>query len=289
MIALGQSSLPATTAITAKDERALTREVMIAGEHPLCIYFDKREMVTLMTLGRAPELLTLGWLLNQRIIEQASDVSSIQVDWDTSAAAVTSRTLAQAGKSWWEQPERLARFEERMDRKTVTTGCGQGTMYSDLMATVRSDAESLGSFNEASISKSQIHRVIAQARHHQAVYQEAGGVHACALADNKPGSDGGFLYFIEDVGRHNAVDAITGWMSIEAQGPEDKIFYTTGRLTSEMVIKCAQMGIAILLSRSGITAMGYELAQELGICLIGRCQGKHFLVYSHPERVDFES
>lgn len=286
---LSQSSLKATTAVIAKDENGLAREVMIAGEHPLCIYFDKREMVTLMTLGRAPELLALGWLMNQRIVDRASDVSSIQVDWDTGAAAVTSQCLALSGQSWWEDPERIARFERRMDRKTVTTGCGQGTMYGDLMAVVRAESTGLPLHHEASISRSQIQRVIAQARNHQAVYQEAGGVHACALADNRPGSEGTFLYFVEDVGRHNAVDAITGWMQLENQSPRDKIFYTTGRLTSEMVIKCAQMGIYILLSRSGITAMGFELAQELGICLIGRCQGKHFLVYTHPDRVDFSN
>jgi FdhD protein len=288
MMQLSQSSLSATTAVAARDESGRNCEVMIAGEHPLCIYLDKREMVTLMTLGRAPELLCLGWLLNQRIIEQASDIASIQVDWDTGAAAVTSQHLAHSGKSWWDDPSRLARFEHRMDRKTVTTGCGQGTMYSDLMATVREERRARHGLPQVSITKSQLLRVIGQARHHQAVYQQAGGVHACALADNRPGAEGAFLYFIEDVGRHNAVDAITGWMQLETQSAHDKIFYTTGRLTSEMVIKCAQMGILILVSRSGITAMGFELAQELGICLIGRCQGKHFLVYTHPERVDFE-
>lgn len=287
MIAFSQSSLKATTAVAARDENGVSCEVMIAGEHPLCIYFDKREMVTLMTLGRAPELLCLGWLLNQRVIDQAADIASIHVDWDTGAAAVTSQHRALSGQSWWDDPSRLDRFEQRMDRKTVTTGCGQGTMYSDLMATVREVRNARHALPQASITKSQLQRVIGQARHHQAVYQEAGGVHACALADNRPGADGSFLYFIEDVGRHNAVDAITGWMQLEKQSAHDKVFYTTGRLTSEMVIKCAQMGIFILISRSGITAMGFELAQELGICLIGRCQGKHFLVYTHPERVDF--
>ena len=139
MIAFSQSSLKATTAVAARDENGVSCEVMIAGEHPLCIYFDKREMVALMTLGRAPELLCLGWLLNQRVIDQAADIASIHVDWDTGAAAVTSQHRALSGQSWWDDPSRLDRFEQRMDRKTVTTGCGQGTMYSDLMATVREE------------------------------------------------------------------------------------------------------------------------------------------------------
>ena len=253
---------PATYAVSALNEHGETVETAIAGEHPLTIYLDKREIVTLMTLGQAPEALAVGYLRNQRLVTSAAHILSVQVDWETSACAVTTDT---PGKD----------VSKRLSKRTVTTGCGQGTVFGDLMDEIDQVQLPPG----AKIDAPGLYALLDVVRQRETVYKQAGAVHGCALAR---GSE--LLYFIEDVGRHNAVDAIAGLMWLDGIAGEDKIFYTTGRLTSEMVIKCAQMQIPILVSRSGLTRMGWEVATNVGLTMIGRAKGKHFLLFTGYER-----
>ena len=277
---LTDNARPLTFTVDAIDENGRTVPTAIAGEHPLTLYLDRRELVTLMTLGAAPEHLALGYLRNQRIVGAVSDLASVQVDWETGSVAVTSRLLKDTGTPLWQQPGIGARLEERTGRRTVTTGCGQGTVFGDLMGEL--DAIRLPS--QARLTQEVLYTVMDRVRRHESIYKVAGAVHGCALCSNAGESRGEILAFVEDVGRHNAVDAIAGRMWLEGAGGHDKIFYTTGRLTSEMVIKCAQMGIPFLLSRSGLTQMGYEIAQKVGITMIGRCQGRHYLLFTGAER-----
>ncbi len=283
---------PAVFQVQAIDEAGTHRDIAIAGEHALTVYLDKRELITLMTLGAAPEHLVLGYLRNQRIVRELADIAAIQVDWETATAAVTSRSLAEHGISCWD----AAGLNSRLKKRTVTTGCGQGTMFGDVM----SEIDSIRLNSNARLSQATLYHVLDQVRRYESIYQQAGAVHGCALCANpqsmyaNPQSPlanaaigeraGDILYFVEDVGRHNAVDAIAGWMWTQGISADDKIFYTTGRLTSEMVIKCAQMRVPVLLSRSGLTQMGHELAARLDMTLIGRCQGKHYLLFTGNER-----
>ena len=259
---LSQASRPLTFEIDAINERGEIVPTAIAGEHPLTIYVDKREIVTLMTLGAAPEALTLGYLRNQRLIGRLDDIASVQVDWEVNAVSVTTH-LGQSVA------------EGRMDKRTVTTGCGQGTVFGDLM----DEIDDIHLPLEATLSEATLYGLLDSVRHHESIYKQAGAVHGCALAQ---GTD--ILMFVEDVGRHNAVDAIAGKMWLDDLPGGDKIFYTTGRLTSEMVIKTAQMGIPFLVSRSGLTQMGWEIARKLGMTMIGRAQGKHYLLFTGEER-----
>lgn len=278
---LTRNARPVTTTVDAIDETGRVVPTPIAGEHPLTLYLDKRELVTLMTLGAAPEHLALGWLRNQRIVDSPDALAAVQVDWDTGSVAVTSRSLRDDGVALWALPSRRDALDARLGRRTVTTGCGQGTMYGDLMDSIDTIAlPAAGRVTEAAV-----YGVMEQVRRHESIYKLAGAVHGCALCSNPAdGEPPRILSFVEDVGRHNAVDAIAGWMWVEGIDGADKIFYTTGRLTSEMVIKCAQMGIPVLLSRSGLTGMGHDIARRVGITLIGRCQGRHYLLFTGTER-----
>ncbi len=280
MLQITHHARPSTFEVEAVNERGETVPTQIAGEHPLTLYLDKRELVTLMTLGAAPEHLALGYLRNQRLIGAIDELAAVQVDWDTGSVAVTSRSLAARGITIWDDHERAQALSARLDRRTVTTGCGQGTVFGDLMEEIDRIALPAG----ARLSEEVLYAVMDQVRRHESIYKVAGAVHGCALCSNGGGARGEILRFVEDVGRHNAVDAIAGWMWLEGVEGADKIFYTTGRLTSEMVIKCAQMGIPFLLSRSGLTQMGYEIARRVGITMIGRCQGKHYLLFSGGKR-----
>jgi FdhD protein len=271
---------PSTFEVDAVNERGETVPTAIAGEHALTLYLDKRELVTLMTLGAAPEHLALGYLRNQRLVSDIVELAAVQVDWDTGSVAITSRSLADRGVTIWEDAERGDVLAGRLGRRTVTTGCGQGTVFGDLMDEIDRIALPAG----ARLSEEVLYTVMDRVRRHESIYKVAGAVHGCALCSNAGDSRGEILRFVEDVGRHNAVDAIAGWMWLESIGGADKIFYTTGRLTSEMVIKCAQMGIPFLLSRSGLTQMGYEIAQRVGITMVGRCQGRHYLLFTGGER-----
>ncbi|THC45679.1 formate dehydrogenase accessory sulfurtransferase FdhD [Massilia sp. Mn16-1_5] len=256
-----------THEVSALDERGRASTISIPAERPLTVYVDKRELVTLMTLGGAPEALTLGYLRNQRLVRSIEDVVSVQVDWSVDAVAVVTRNG-------------IADVEERTAKKVVTTGCGQGSVFGGLM----DEVETISLSDSARLTQSVVYRIVDTIRTQQSIYKQAGSVHGCALFSNK----GELLYFVEDVGRHNAVDAIAGLMWLEGMRGDDKVFYTTGRLTSEMVIKGAQMGIPFLLSRSGTTQMGHMVAEKVGMSLLARCTGKHFLLLAGQERLVFE-
>jgi FdhD protein len=253
--------------VSVLDERARRSTISIPAERPLTVYVDKRELVTLMTLGGAPEALTLGYLRNQRLVRSIEDVVSVQVDWSVDAVAVVTRNG-------------IADVEERTAKKVVTTGCGQGSVFGGLM----DEIETITLSDSARLQQSVVYRIVDTIRTQQSIYKQAGSVHGCALFS----SSGELLYFVEDVGRHNAVDAIAGLMWLEGMPGDDKVFYTTGRLTSEMVIKGAQMGIPFLLSRSGTTQMGHMVAERVGMSLLARCSGKHFLLLAGQERLVFE-
>jgi FdhD protein len=265
---MSQARAELTCAVEAVDERGRRSQIHIPAERPLTVYVDKRELVTLMTLGGEPEALTLGYLRNQRLVRSLDEVVSVQVDWSVDAVAVVTR----AG---------IADVAERTARKVVTTGCGQGSVFGGLMDEVERIALSPG----ARLAQSVVYRIVDTIRTQQSIYKQAGSVHGCALFS----AAGELLYFVEDVGRHNAVDAIAGLMWLDGVAGADKVFYTTGRLTSEMVIKGAQMGIPFLLSRSGTTQMGHMVAGRVGMTLLARCSGKHFLLLTAPERLVFDS
>jgi FdhD protein len=265
--ALSQAAAGLTYEVASVDERGRHSTIHIPAERPLTVYVDKRELVTLMTLGAAPEALTLGYLRNQRLVRSLTDVVSVQVDWEVDAVAVTTR-------------HGIADVEERTAKKVVTTGCGQGSVFGGLM----DEVDRIVLDPEARLTQSVVYRIVETIRTQQSVYKQAGSVHGCALFSNT----GELLYFVEDVGRHNAVDAIAGLMWLDGLDGSDKVFYTTGRLTSEMVIKGAQMGIPFLLSRSGSTQMGHMVAQKVGLALLARCTGRHFLVLSGAGRLVFE-
>jgi FdhD protein len=264
---LSQSSAALTHEVTALDEKGRRSVISIPAERPLTVYVDKRELVTLMTLGGAPEALTLGYLRNQRLVRSIDEVVSVQVDWSVDAVAVVTRNG-------------IADVEERTAKKVVTTGCGQGSVFGGLM----DEIDQIELPPDARLKQSVVYSIVDTIRTQQSIYKQAGSVHGCALFSNT----GELLYFVEDVGRHNAVDAIAGLMWLEGLAGADKVFYTTGRLTSEMVIKGAQMGIPFLLSRSGTTQMGHMVAERVGLSLLARCSGKHFLLLAGHERLEFE-
>jgi FdhD protein len=258
---ISQASRPLTFKVMATNEHGEQIETEIAGEAPLTLYVDKREIVTLMTLGAAPEALAIGYLRNQRLVNRVEQIAEVQVDWDVNAVAVTTHNGLPA--------------TERLNKRTVTTGCGQGTVFGDLME----DIDNIKLPQDAILQEDTLYGLLDNVRLYDSLYKKAGALHGCALAK---GSE--ILYYVEDVGRHNAVDAIAGMMWLDGIQGEDKIFYTTGRLTSEMVIKAAQMRIPFLVSRSGLTRMGWEVASKVGMTMIGRSQGKHFLVFTGAER-----
>jgi len=268
---LSNKALPLTHQIDVLDEKGRLQTIEIPGERPLTIYVDKQEIVTLMTLGGAPEALTLGYLRNQRLVKDIKDIESIQVDWETDSVAVKTKLPLQAVRN-------------RIEKRTVTSGCGQGTMFGNFMEEV----EALSLPDNNYLKQTNIVNVIEQIRIHPSIYKKAGSVHACAVFRNKANSPE-LIYFVEDVGRHNAVDAISGLMWLDGISGEDLIFYTTGRLTSEMVIKCGQMGIPFLMTRSGVTQMGLGLAKQIKMTMMARCSGEHFLVYEGANRIQFVS
>ena len=263
---LTDAGRPATIDVPATDEHGAVRQVAIAGEHPLTVYVDKQELLTLMTLGGAPEALTIGYLRNQRLVESLQDIVSVHVDWEVNAVSVKTRNG-------------LADLEAKTAKRTKTTGCGQGTVFGDLME----DVDSIHLGGESMLARSTLYELLDRVRTFDTIYKQAGAVHGCALATNVPG-DVRILSFVEDVGRHNAVDAIAGQMWLDGLDGDDKIFYTTGRLTSEMVIKAAQMGIPFLVSRSGLTQMGFEIARKVGMTMVGRATNKHYLLFTGAQR-----
>ena len=269
-----RASRPLTFDVEAINERGEMVRTAIAGENPLTLYVDKREIVTLMTLGQAPEALAIGYLRNQRLLRSIAEIAAVQVDWETDSVAVTTRTATDA-----EARARAKGMTAKMKKRTVTTGCGQGTVFGDLMEEI--DRVKLR--DDVHLSEATLYALMDQLRHHETIYKTAGAVHGCALATNDGGASR-ILGFVEDVGRHNAVDAIAGQMWLDDIDGSDKIFYTTGRLTSEMVIKAAQMSIPFLVSRSGLTQMGHAIAQKIGITMLGRATGRHYLLFTGKQR-----
>lgn len=258
---LSSAGLSPTYAVMALDEYGRQQEKHIAGEQPLTIYVNKKEIVTLMTLGTQPEALVLGYLKNQGFIDNIADIKSVQIDWESESAAIVTRHEYD--------------WEEKLSKRTVTSGCGQGTVFGNIMEHLENIK-----FDDMEIRQSTIYALLDNIGKENEVYKRAGGVHGCALCHQDKQ-----LIFVEDVGRHNAVDTICGLMWLNQISGDDKTFYTTGRLTSEMVIKVALMGVPVLLSRSGITHMGLSLAQKLGITLIARARGKHFLIYNGADNI----
>jgi FdhD protein len=265
---LTQARAPLVQEVEVLDEFGERQVLQIPAERDLTLYVDRRELVTLMTLGAHPEWLVLGYLRNQRLVRSPDEVESVTVDWEVGAAAVRTR-------------DGVDRIEERTARRVVTTGCGQGSVFGGLMDEVQSLA-----LPEARLTQAQLYGLVNAVRQQESTYKSAGSVHACALFR---GSD--MLVFVEDVGRHNAIDTIAGWMwmngvsTARAEPDQPFVFYTTGRLTSEMVIKSAQMGVALVVSRSGMTQMGHQVARQLGLCAIGRATNRHFFCYTAPERL----
>ncbi|GFO71572.1 FdhD protein [Bathymodiolus japonicus methanotrophic gill symbiont] len=259
------AGLSVAKAVVGIDETGATRNIQLVGERAMTIYVDKQEIVTLMTIGSHPELLTLGYLKNQVFFEHINEIKVVQVDWETESVAVVTS-------------EESSDFSQQMQRRTVTTGCGQGTVFGRLMEKLQKIR-----VPENHVRQSTLYALLDSVRAHNEVYKKAGAVHGCALyaADQ-------LEIFVEDVGRHNAVDAIAGHMWLQGISGDNKIFYTTGRLTSEMVIKISQMGIPVLLSRSGATQMGLEMAQLSGVTLISRSKGKHFMVLNGAQNIEFD-
>lgn len=262
-LVLTQARAPLTRMTQVMDEQGEWREQALACERPLTLYLNKREIVTLMTLGEDPEALVLGYLRNQGLIRQLEDLLAIQVDWDVEAAAVVTTHT----------PEDM---EDTLSRRTVTTGCGQGTVFGNQMERLQDLT-----LAQWELKQSQVYQLLEALNQHNDTYRNAGAVHGCGICT----ATGEVLSFCEDIGRHNAVDTLAGRLWLEGIESDDKVFYTTGRLTSEMVIKAAQMGISVLLSRSGATEMGLQLANRLGMLMLARAKGRHFLVYSGQERL----
>jgi FdhD protein len=263
---LTNAGLAPTHPVRVVDEYNRSRDAEIPGESPLTLYVDGREIVTLMTIGAHPEALALGYLRNQRFIDALELIKSVSVEHHTESVNVTTH----AGIDGW---------DEKLKKRTVTTGCGQGTVFSctiDSLYTRR--------LPSVSVRQSTLYALLEKVNRSNDIYRRAGAVHGCGLCQGEE-----ILIYTEDVGRHNAADAIAGYMWLEGIDGDDKVFYTTGRLTSEIVMKAAHMGIAVLLSRSGITHMGLELAQELGVTLVARAKGRHFLVYHGSENIHFDA
>ena len=254
--------------VVALDQSGSPTELWIPGEAPLTIKVDNKEIVTLMTLGTHPEELALGYLRNQNLIENIEDIKSVSVDWEKEVVNIF--TIHGEG---------IADLEKKLSKKTVTSGCGQGTLFSctiDKIYEMR-----LPGIN---VRQSAIYALLKKIIPYNRVYRQAGSVHGCGLCKEDQ-----VMIFVEDVGRHNAADAISGRMWLDRILGEDKILFATGRLTSEIVMKSAYMRIPVLLSRSGVTQMGLELAQDLGITVIGRAKGKRLFVYSGSENIIWDS
>ena len=268
---LTQAQAELTRQIDVVNEHGVREQVSIPAERALTVYVDKREIVTLMTLGAHPELLVLGYLRNQRLVGDVSEVESITVDWDAGEDG--------AGVAAVKTHQGIADIAARTEKRVVTTGCGQGSVFGDLMDEIDGIV-----LPDARISQARLYGVLNAIRVQETTYKSAGSVHGCALFSGEQ-----MQMFVEDVGRHNAIDTIAGWMWMHSvRADADSIFYTTGRLTSEMVMKSAQMGVAVVVSRSGMTQMGYDVATRLGLCTIGRATNKHFLCYTAPARLQLQ-
>ena len=255
-----------TETIECLNESGENIKLPVVREIPLTIYLNKQEIVTAMTLGDMPDLLAVGYLLNQNMLKRDDIIS--EIDYDEDLEVVIVRT------------ERKTNYEKKMERKIRTSGCAVGTVYGDIM----DDFSSINLDKKTKIKTSWIYTISKKVNTRPSLYLKAGALHGCVLCKNDSP-----LIYVEDVGRHNAVDKIAGWMFLNKENANDKIFYTTGRLTSEMVIKTVQMGIPILISRSGFTESGVKLAKEAGLTLIGRAKGKRMIIANGIDRVVFDT
>jgi FdhD protein len=281
---LTEVRVPLTQSITATNEAGEQETVSIPAERSLTVYVDKREIVTLMTLGVNPELLVLGYLLNQKLIATASEVASITVDWEGSEEGGVAAVKTHVG---------IAAIEERTARRVVTSGCGQGSIFGGLLDDI--DAIKLP---DAKLPQAALFEILSLIRQQDTTYKSSGSVHGCALFRVDTVSKAAtLLHHVEDVGRHNALDTLAGWMSVQATpdvaftsanlaANADLVLYTTGRLTSEMVIKSAQMGVPFVVSRSGITQMGFDVATRLGLGTIGRALNTRYLCYTGAGKIE---
>ncbi|HCH5022444.1 TPA: formate dehydrogenase accessory sulfurtransferase FdhD [Vibrio parahaemolyticus] len=254
-----------TIEVDVYDEYGEKLTKQIACERPLTVMLNWKEVVTLMTLGSRPEALVLGYLKNQSFLSDPAAIESVIIDWETHSAAVITK-------------ENTEHLEGALKKKTVTSGCGQGTMYGNVMKQLENYQ-----VPQVPLKQSEIYSALEALTHYNDTYKKAGAVHGCAVCKGNE-----VLSFVEDVGRHNAVDTLAGEMWLKEETGEDKIFYTTGRLTSEMVIKVAQMGTPVLLSRSGVTQMGLDLAKQFGITTIARAKGLRFQVFTGADKIEFD-
>ncbi len=238
----------------------------VVTERALTVFLNSQEIVTLMTIGDRPDLLAVGYLLNQSMLKADDEITAI--DYEEDIATIVVRTTRQTS------------FEDKLRKKTQTSGCAQGTVFGDLME----EFDAIRLNPDARVKTSWLYQLTRKINTAPSLYLKAGAIHGCVLArEDKP------LIYMEDVGRHNAVDKIAGYMLLNGIAADDKIFYTTGRLTSEMVIKTVKMRIPVLVSRSGFTAWGVELAQKAGLTLIGRARGKRFVALAGLERLVFDA
>jgi len=254
-----------TRAVTGRDQTGAMSEIRVVEERPLTIFLNSREIVTAMTIGDYPEYLGLGFLANQGMLTEADTV--LGVIYDDESEAVVVRT------------DQTTSFEEKLEKKTRTSGCAVGTVFGDMMEGLEGLA-----LPPSEVKLSELYALSAKINRTPSIYLAAGAIHGTVLCEGAR-----LLVYMEDVGRHNAVDKIAGWMRAEGVSPEGKLLYTTGRLTSEMVIKTALMGIPALASRSGFTAWGVEIAQQVGLTLIGRLRGQRFMCLSGEERLVWDT
>jgi FdhD protein len=253
-----------TREVQGIDQSGAPVSTRVTVERPLTLYLNAREIVTMMTIGDHPAELAIGYLLNQNMLKPGDTVTG--VDYDDDLEVVVVRTAHETN------------FEDKLRKKTLTSGCAQGTAFGDLMEQI-SDVK----LSPSPFKTSWLYRLTSEINQTPSLYLEAGAIHGCVLCEeDRP------LVYMEDVGRHNAVDKIAGWMFQKGISGANKSFYTTGRLTSEMVIKTARMGIPVLVSRSGFTAWGVELAQQIGMTLIGRARGKRFVALAGEDRIQFD-
>jgi FdhD protein len=253
-----------TETVTGVDESGAPAEISVVVERPLTLYLNAQEIVTMMTIGDHPDLLALGYLLNQNMLLPEDEVTGVDYDEDLSVVVV--------------RTERKTNYEEKLKKRVLTSGCAQGTTFGSLMEAIETVE-----LPKTEVRTSWLYRLQNAINTTPSIYLKAGAIHGCVLCEeDRP------LVYMEDVGRHNAVDKIAGWMYREKVDPGTKIFYTTGRLTSEMVIKTVRMGIPTLISRSGFTAWGVDLARKAGLTLIGRMRGKRFVILAGEDRVIFD-